>query len=163
MKLLRPLEARVPPPVWTLLAGAAMAWADARWPLYDVGGTGAERPLAMAGVAAGVLGLGIAADSLRRFVAARTTWHPTHPQRASALVIEGPYRYTRNPMYLGLLLMLVGWGLWLGSVAALAVVPAWMALLTRLQIEPEERALLERFGGDYAQYRDSVRRWYGRR
>jgi protein-S-isoprenylcysteine O-methyltransferase Ste14 len=163
MKLLRALEARVPPPVWTLLAGGAMAWLDARAPVYDWSGTGADRPLAVAGIAIGVVGLGVAADSLRRFVAARTTWHPTHPQRTTALVIEGPYRYTRNPMYLGLLLVLVGWALWLGSVAAVAVVPVWMAVLTRLQIVPEERALLDRFGGEYAQYRDAVRRWWGRR
>jgi protein-S-isoprenylcysteine O-methyltransferase Ste14 len=163
MKLVRSIETRVPPPVWALLAGGTMAWLDARWPGYDFGATAAGPLLAFAGAGTGVAGLAIAADSLRRFVAARTTWHPTHPERATALVIAGAYRYTRNPMYLGLLLVLIGWGLLLGSVAALAVVPVWMAVLTKLQIEPEERALLDRFGGEYAQYRDSVRRWLGRR
>lgn len=155
------LEARVPPPVWTLLAGLAMAWLDRHWPLLEanvVDGARAVLAVLLAGA-----GLALAGESLVRFVRARTTWHPTHPERASALVVRGAYRWTRNPMYLGLLLILGGWAAWLGSLAPLLVVGAWVLVMTRLQIEPEERALLERFGGEYAQYRDSVRRWFGRR
>jgi protein-S-isoprenylcysteine O-methyltransferase Ste14 len=156
------LEAKVPPPVWTLLAGLAMAWLDRRWPLVEAGHE-LSAALRVAAVLLGIAGLALAGEALVRFVRARTTWHPTHPERATALVIRGAYRWTRNPMYLGLLLVLVGWGAWLGSVTPLAVIAAWAFVMTRLQIEPEERALLQRFGGEYGQYRDSVRRWFGRR
>ena len=155
------IEARVPPPAWTLLAALAMGWLDRRWPILAADGGDAVRAM-LAVVLAGA-GLALAGDSLVRFVRARTTWHPTHPERASALVVHGAYRWTRNPMYLGLLLILAGWAAWLGSLAPLLVVVAWVVVMTRLQIEPEERALLDRFGGEYAQYRDSVRRWFGRR
>lgn len=160
MNRLHALEARVPPPVWTLLAGLAMWWLDRRWPIAEAPAAGGPRVVA---VALALAGLALAGDALVRFVRARTTWHPTHPERASALVIGGVYRWTRNPMYLGLLLMLAGWAAWLASLAPLLAIGAWLVVMTRLQIEPEERALLDRFGGEYAQYRDSVRRWFGRR
>jgi protein-S-isoprenylcysteine O-methyltransferase Ste14 len=161
MKRWHALDAKVPPPVWTLLAALAMAWVDRRWPLVEVG---AALPwLRGASVVLVAAGLALAGEALLRFVRARTTWHPTHPERASTLVIRGVYRWTRNPMYLGLLLILAAWAAWLGSLAPVGVIAVWMWIMTRLQIEPEERALLERFGGEYAQYRDSVRRWFGRR
>jgi protein-S-isoprenylcysteine O-methyltransferase Ste14 len=146
--------------VWTLLAGLAMAWLDRRWPIASADEAGWLRVVAVVLV---VAGLALAGEALVRFVRARTTWHPTHPERASALVIGGVYRWTRNPMYLGLLLVLAGWAAWLASLAPLLAIGAWLLVMTRLQIEPEERALLDRFGGEYAQYRDSVRRWFGRR
>jgi protein-S-isoprenylcysteine O-methyltransferase Ste14 len=155
------LEAKVPPPVWTLLAALAMAGLDRQWPIAEA--TAGRGWLRVVAVVLAIAGIALAGESLVRFVRARTTWHPTHPDRATALVIRGAYRWTRNPMYLGLLLVLAGWAAWLGSVAPLLVIVAWVFVMTRLQIEPEERALLERFGGDYAQYRDSVRRWIGRR
>lgn len=155
------LEAKVPPPVWTLLAGLAMWWVDRRWPVVEAD---AVAPwLRGAAIVLAVAGFALAGEALVRFVRERTTWHPTHPERATTLVIRGAYRWTRNPMYLGLLLVLAGWAAWLGSLAPLLVIAAWVLVMTRLQIEPEERALLERFGGEYAQYRDSVRRWFGRR
>lgn len=161
MNRLAALEARVPPPVWTLLAGIAMWWLDRRWPVAAIA---ADAGVARAvGVVLGVAGMALAGESLARFIRARTTWHPDRPERATNLVVRGAYRYTRNPMYLGLLLVLLGWACWLGSAAPFAVIPPWVLVLTRLQIVPEERALLARFGGEYAQYRDSVRRWFGRR
>ena len=62
-------------------------------------------------------------------------------------------------MYLGMLLVLAGWAVWLASVAAVAVLPAFVLYMNRLQIEPEERALASRFGSDFEDYRRSVRRW----
>ncbi len=157
------LEARVPPPVWTLAAGAGMWWIARRSPFAAWSVADAPLVRALFAAALGCAGLALAGESLLRFVRARTTFHPTHPARATALVTSGAYRYTRNPMYLGLLLLLFAWAAWLGNAAALAVVAAWVLVLGRLQIQPEERALLEVFGGEYAAYRDEVRRWLGRR
>ena len=78
---------------------------------------------------------------------------------ASALVTGGIYRVTRNPMYLGMLGVLAGWAVWLGNIAAWLGLPLSMALLTALQIRPEERILAERFGAEFERYAARVRRW----
>jgi len=148
-------ELRVPPVVVALLAALLMAllarsatgW---HWP------TSARLGGALFLVATGIA---IAVAGVREFRRARTTVNPLAPAAASALVRSGIYRHTRNPMYLGMLLMLAGWAAWLASVAAVAVLPAFVLYMNRLQIEPEERALAGLFGGDYEDYRRSVRRW----
>jgi len=74
-------------------------------------------------------------------------------------VTTGLYRYTRNPMYLGLLVILIGAGLLSGSLLAVAVLPGFVAYLTIFQIRPEERRLSALFGNEYERYRQEVRRW----
>lgn len=103
------------------------------------------------------LALGIAAVGL--FGRAKTTVTPLKPEKASALVITGPYRFTRNPMYLGLVLLLTGWGLWLGNPANLIWLAGFVFYITAFQIKPEEAALRAKFGADYAAYCQRVRRW----
>jgi protein-S-isoprenylcysteine O-methyltransferase Ste14 len=119
----------------------------------------AAEALSRAGLALAVGGGALAAWAVFAFRRASTTIHPLKPSEASSLVVAGPNRWSRNPMYLGMLLALTGWGLWIGGgVALLGVVAAW-AWLRWLQIAPEERALAARFGGDYADYCARVRRW----
>jgi protein-S-isoprenylcysteine O-methyltransferase Ste14 len=101
----------------------------------------------------------VAVAGVLEFRRARTTVNPTTPQAATSMVRSGIYRHTRNPMYLGMLLVLAGWAVWLASLAAVAVLPVFVLYLNRLQIEPEERALASRFGADFEEYRRSVRRW----
>ncbi|MCL6415008.1 isoprenylcysteine carboxylmethyltransferase family protein [Aestuariirhabdus sp. Z084] len=148
-------EMKIPPPIYLLLFAALMWWlADSfsvwRW----------QHPLSL--IAGWVLiGAGLALDvgGLIRFVRAKTTINPHRPQHSTTLVVEGVYRLTRNPMYLGMLLLLCGWGLVLGSGLALILPPLFAYWMTRVQIMPEERALLSRFGEPYQQYLDKVRRW----
>ena len=112
-----------------------------------------------AGLALAVGGGALTAWAVFAFRRASTTIHPLKPSEASSLVVAGPNRWSRNPMYLGMLLVLTGWGLWLGGgISLLGVAAAW-AWLRWLQIAPEERALAARFGGDYARYCARVRRW----
>jgi protein-S-isoprenylcysteine O-methyltransferase Ste14 len=75
------------------------------------------------------------------------------------MVQDGFYRFSRNPMYLGMLLVLIGVGLWLGNVLALLLAPAFVAIMTRGYIMREEQQLEDRFGGEYRAYRSRVRRW----
>lgn len=93
------------------------------------------------------------------FLLARTTIDPHRPDKASALVTGGIYRLTRNPMYLGLTLFLTAEATLLASPCLLAVPLLFVLYLTRFQIVPEERALLECFGAEYADYMARVRRW----
>ena len=149
------LELKIHPPIVMLLAGGMMH-ALARvgpvaepWPgrgLLVVG-------LIVAGVASGVLGV-------LSFIRHRTTIHPHAPQQTAVLVTDGIYRFSRNPMYLGMLLLLLAWAAWLSSLPALLLGPTlYVGFLTRYQIMPEERMLRARFGDAYVRYAARVRRW----
>jgi len=98
-----------------------------------------------------------------RFRRARTTINPMDPGAASQLVTGGIFRISRNPMYLGLALLLAGWGITLGSLTVWLIPPLFVAYITRAQIIPEERALKARFTGEYREYCRHVARWIGRR
>ena len=149
------LDTRIPPPVVMLLAGALM-WIIARFTPQLAFDFALQWPLWPALVAAGLLCELLPA---LRFLRARTTVNPLRPQNTSQLVIDGLNRYSRNPMYLGQLLLLVAWAVFLGHVLS-AVLPLLFALyITRFQILPEERVLEARFGDAYARYRARVRRW----
>ncbi len=114
-------------------------------------------PLAVLFFAAGSVTCALGVVAFRQ---ARTTVDPTRPGRASTLVVAGVYRWTRNPMYLGLLGLLIGWALHLSNLAAaLLGPPIFVAWLNRFQIVPEEAALDETFGASYSEYRRRVRRW----
>jgi protein-S-isoprenylcysteine O-methyltransferase Ste14 len=104
-------------------------------------------------------GAAIAIAGVIQFARARTTVNPLQPDAASSLVSGGVYRWTRNPMYLGMALVLLAWAVYLSSVAALAVLPLFIVYINRFQIEPEERALQARFGAQFERYRKAVRRW----
>lgn len=103
--------------------------------------------------AAGMLG-GWAAWTFRRH---GTPIHPFEPVRC--LVTDGPYRYSRNPMYLSLLIMLLGLLLVLGSITPVVAVIAFETIISTRFIEPEERVLEDRYGDAFRRYRSMVRRW----
>ena len=105
-------------------------------------------------VAAGAL---LAASAVMLFRRAGTTPNPTRP--TTALVLHGPYRFTRNPMYVGLALCYVGTALLVNSMWPLILLPALMVLVQRWVIAPEEAYLERKFGAEYRSYRTQVRRW----
>jgi protein-S-isoprenylcysteine O-methyltransferase Ste14 len=135
---------------------ALMMWFVARaFPSLDVD-LPARIPAASAILIVSMV-IGIAA--VVGFRRAKTTINPLTPQASSALVVRGIYRWTRNPMYLAMLLVLVSWACIVANAAALAMLPLFVATLNRLQIQPEERALRARFGAEFENYRRKVRRW----
>ena len=83
------------------------------------------------------------------------------PSTASRLVTGGVFRISRNPMYLGLTLLLIGWAVWLGSASPWLIPPLFVTIVTLLQILPEEEALGQLFGQQYVEYRRDVARWLG--
>jgi protein-S-isoprenylcysteine O-methyltransferase Ste14 len=97
-----------------------------------------------------------------QFRRAHTTTNPFDPSKVTALVTAGIYRWTRNPMYAGLSMLLVGWAVRLGTLSPFMLVPPFILLMTQVQILPEERALRERFGDEYDRYCQQVGRWLGR-
>lgn len=151
------LEHKIPPPVVDL-ACAGLAWGLAQMaPAFALPLPGR---LALA-VALVLAAAGLAFDlwGLWAFRRHRTTPNPMAPERARTVVQTGPYRYTRNPMYLGVAIQLLAWCFYLGNPLTLLALAAFVAYITRFQILPEERALALRFGAPYLQYLRSVRRW----
>lgn len=149
------LELKVPPLALVAAVAALMALL-ARWfPALDF--TLPAKVVAVAALAAA--GATFAALGVRAFVRARTTLDPRVPHESSRLVRSGVYRASRNPMYLGMLLLLAAWGLHLGNLAALLGLPAFVLYMNRFQIGPEERLLRQKFGPEFDQYRAAVRRW----
>ena len=100
--------------------------------------------------------------ALIQFRRAYTTVNPHRPETTTTLVTSGVYAWTRNPMYLGLWVLLLGWAIKLGSLSPFAGPLLFPPLIQRVQIRPEEHALRMRFGEDFAQYCHRVNRWLGR-
>ena len=98
--------------------------------------------------------------ALYQFYSAKTTIDPTRPEATNQLVVNGIYAYTRNPIYLGMLLLLLAWGLWLGNAFNTLLAAAFVAYMNRFQIAREEQALLQTFGREFKQYCLLVRRWF---
>ena len=152
---MRWLEHRIPPPIVCLLFGVLMwlvAGVSMRVPIPFQTRLGLALIWALAGIAIAMLG----AQAFRR---AQTTVNPLTPEAASSLVVGGIFRHTRNPMYLGLSSVLLGWAIYLAAPWALLGPVLFAAYITRFQIIPEERALAQNFGQAFAGYCAQVRRW----
>ena len=111
------------------------------------------------GILVVVIGLGCAVPSFRLFAKHKTTISPFTPSETTALVTAGMYRYSRNPMYLGLVLLTIAATIFFGTWLGIVIVVAFIFLLNFLQIIPEEEALLDIFGEEYVEYKKKVRRW----
>lgn len=149
------LELKMPPLALTLVLAAVMWGVATATPVLAL-----VLPwrIELAVVLAAV-GLAFAAAGVVAFRRAKTTVNPTAPGTASMLVAGGVYGISRNPMYVGFLLLLAGWAVFLGHVLGYVFPPAFVLYMNRFQILPEERALSERFGRSYLDYLQSVRRW----
>jgi len=152
---MRFLELKIPPVLLGLLIGA-LEWLIA-WAVPTAGFTLPAGRAVAGGFA--VVGTVVAVLGVVSFRQAKTTVNPLRPETASVLVVSGIYRLTRNPMYLGLLLGLLGWALYLANALAFVMPVAYVLLMNRLQILPEERALTALFGPGFTAYQSRVRRW----
>lgn len=149
------MKNKIPPPVWALMFAVAM-WFVAhsqfaylwevpnRWAFTIV--------LAAAGAAYAII-------AVRQFGRAETTVNPLSPEKASSLVTDGIFAKSRNPMYVGLLMVLAAWTIWLQSLTNIGVAMLFIPVMNYFQIKPEERVLQELFGAEYEEYCRNVRRW----
>ena len=106
-----------------------------------------------------LVGMVLLCHAVQTFGNADTTINPVDPEKAEKLVTTGLYRFSRNPMYLGMLLALAAGALMLQNIAAFAGPLLFAASVTILQIRPEERVLRRKFGGEYDSYCQQTRRW----
>jgi protein-S-isoprenylcysteine O-methyltransferase Ste14 len=149
------LELKIPPAALVLLAALLMWLGSSLVPGFTFHFQ-FQRIVAWSFILVGVI---VSARGFIQFKRAKTTVNPTKPESSSSLVTSGIYQRTRNPMYLGFFLTLLGWAIWTANVLSFAVLPLFVLYMNRFQIKPEERALARIFGDEFKTYCSQVRRW----
>ena len=149
------LKLIIPPPGYMLIFAGCMWLLNQYLPLTHL----IPPPLNKVGFAIIACAFLLDLSSLFLFLKRKTTPNPFSPANASKLVTTGMYRFTRNPMYLGLAIVLLGWAVYLGSLSSFLMIPLFVVVLTAQQIIPEEEILEGLFGEEYLAYKKKVRRW----
>ena len=150
------LETKIPPPIVGLLF-ALIIWListlTAPVSIFN------QQQGLVAAVILFAVGFGFAISGAISFRVAKTTVNPLQPETASSLVTSGVFKYSRNPMYVGLAIILLAWTTYLAAPLGLLAVVGFIAYIQRFQIVPEERALVVLFGNEFERYQSKVRRW----
>lgn len=148
------LELKVPP-LAVILVAMALVFALSKLPIANAHFV---LPKALSGLLL-LSGAIVAFLGVWQFRQARTTTNPLNPNKASCLVSSGIYQFTRNPMYLGMVLVLIGGIIHFQSLLGFIILPLFINYMTQFQIKPEERIVEELFGQEYRDYKQQVRRW----
>ena len=149
------LALKVPPVAQVIITAAAMYGVSKMVPALTFSLNGST---ALA-VGLGVMGLSLGIMGVTQFRIAQTTPNPQALEKVSSLVTSGVYQYSRNPMYVGLVLILLGWAFYLSHFLAFVLLPIFILYMTRFQIQPEEQMMAQKFGKTYQDYLNKVRRW----
>ncbi len=146
---------KLPPPVYAIAAVVLMWFLNKYYPVLE---TTQQWPVIVGGL---MILVGILIDVLAivQFRQAKTTINPLRPESSTSLVTSGFYAHSRNPMYVGLLVCLLGVTLLLRSLTPLLVLPLFVVVVTVFQIIPEEKALSKIFGEEFKHYKENVQRW----
>ena len=147
------LRNRIPPPIVTLTFALLSFWLANYLPKLVFNYQGLSSLLMI------LIGLTIIVIGVKTFNNSDTTINPLNPSEASHLVTEGVFSYTRNPMYLGMVIILLGVSIYNGVYIGIIILPCFIFYITEFQIKPEEKAMEEIFAGDYTDYLKRVRRW----
>jgi protein-S-isoprenylcysteine O-methyltransferase Ste14 len=148
-------ETKIPPPMLAVLFISFMWLADQ----YSPGSVIDETFRISVAIGLSLFGALSVVLGIVSFVRAKTTLNPLQPEKAGTLVTTGIYKYTRNPMYLGMLCVLLAWGLFLANGFSLVLAILFIPVMNFLQILPEERAMELNFREHYIAYKGKVRRW----
>lgn len=148
------LNHKIPPPVILLISGLAI------WLLKNI----APLPIpysirAILGTLFIIFGFGLDLVGLLEFRKFQTTMNPLKPENASKIVQTGIYSKTRNPMYLGMVFVLIGWSIISKASFGILIIPMFIKYIETFQIKPEEEILSSQFGDEYDNYRSKVARW----
>jgi len=144
---------RIPPPIVTLVFALLIYFSADLLPSLRF-----ELQNALALLFA-IAGLGVIAAAIIPFVKLKTTVNPLAPKSATSLVTDGVFRFSRNPMYLGMLLLIISVSICTGAVASVVLLPSFVVYIRVFQILPEEQAMRELFPDAYQAYCKQVRRW----
>ena len=149
------LKLKIPPPVYLLIFASLMYLLASYLPLWSL----FSAPITKIAYVFIVLGILFDLSAVGQFLRSRTTVNPIKPKNTNNIVSTGMYRISRNPMYLGMLFLLTGWAFHLAVLAPFLLLPVFVMVLTVQQIIPEEEILARKFGKNYLDYKQQVRRW----
>lgn len=144
---------RIPPPIVALICGLSLYFSRPAFPTIQ---SGWSDPIALCLL---ILGISILVAAVLSFKKQDTTVNPLQPEKASSLVITGLFKYSRNPMYLGMLLLLLSLTAKFNVIGGLLITLGFLLFMTKFQIIPEECALESKFGEKFTQYTRQTRRW----
>ncbi|MCK5918830.1 MAG: isoprenylcysteine carboxylmethyltransferase family protein [Cocleimonas sp.] len=149
------LKLRIPPPIYALIIGTLMWLLSQTVPLSHW----IPSPWNKIGLVLIVIAFSFELWSALLFFRSHTTVNPMKPENSKKIVTTGTYQFSRNPMYVGLLTVLIGYAIWLGAITPFLLLPLFVLLITTQQIIPEEEMLEKNFGKEYLDYKLQVRRW----
>ena len=148
------IRIKIPPPIVTLLFGVLMYFLD---PIYHVEvSIGVRDVLILSLLLASLI---LLLPAVVQFFKNKTTVNPFKPEKSKVLVVAGVYRYSRNPMYLGMAAVLLAWAVYLSNPINVVTFLCFILYINYFQIKPEENALEDTFGEDFKCYKSKVRRW----
>jgi protein-S-isoprenylcysteine O-methyltransferase Ste14 len=147
------LNTKIPPPIVTATFGLIIYFSKSFSPVYSFENSN------MISVIFLLFGLGIFSAAVQSFKKHKTTINPLSPDKASSLVNSGIFSYSRNPMYLGMLLILLAVSFKFNISGGLFISFLFKIYITRFQIMPEEKAMAKLFGEEFITYKNQTRRW----
>lgn len=146
------LKTKIPPPLITLICISIIYFFEKEFIFFE------DWNIYISGFFL-LWGLIIIAFAVFKFAKTKTTVDPTKPSKTSSLVISGIYRITRNPMYLGMLFLIISFTFYKLSLVGSIVIPSFIFYINKYQIEPEEYEMRKKFGENFEDYCKKVDRW----
>ena len=147
------IKTKIPPPLVALTFGFLINYTKNFFPKIEI-----SNDLFISSFMI-IIGLIIMLSAIILFKKYQTTITPLNPSNATKLITDGIYKYSRNPMYLGLLLVLFGISIVLNPIGGLSLIPLFILYLNLFQIIPEENAMVDLFKDEFLEYKENVRRW----
>ena len=144
------LDTKIPPPIVTLIILTIIY-------LFEI--KEYELNTKLISITIFSIGLVFIFSAVFQFIRIKTTVNPTKPHKTTTLVITGTYKITRNPMYLGMLLIIISFAFYKASIISLILIPLFIFYINKFQIEPEEFEMRKKFGKEYEDYCKKVDRW----
>ena len=147
------METRIPPPIVTLVFGLSIYFSREIFQAVEI------KYSFYIGILLLVLGLAILISAVRLFRKDKTTVNPLSPEQATKLVTGGIFKFSRNPMYLGMACVLSSMAMFFNIIGGIVLIALFCAYITKFQIIPEEKAMIDLFSQDFDQYKQTTRRW----
>ena len=144
---------KIPPPIVTFICGTAIFFSKSFFNQFFNYNNNLISLLLL------IFGLGVFILAVRAFSRQKTTVNPLEPRQASSLVSSGIFKYSRNPMYLGMLIILLAISFKFNLVGGIFISLFFYLFITKFQILPEEEAMNELFGDEFIEYSNKTRRW----
>jgi len=147
------METKIPPPIVTLVFGLSIYFSRGIFQAVEI------KYSFYIGILLLILGLAVLIFAVRLFRKDNTTVNPLSPEQATKLVTDGIFKYSRNPMYLGMALILCSIAVIFNLIGGIVLVALFCFYITKFQIIPEERAMSNLFSQDFDKYKEATRRW----